>query len=78
MNELEKAKHAKVQRIDVSDVNCRKCFYLNDKNFCIRNKFPVLNHPLNDKEFEITYVLHGWGLKDSWCVFAIKESEAEE
>lgn len=51
MNELEKAKHAKVQRIDVSDVNCRKCFYLNDKNFCIRNKFPVLNHEAACKHF---------------------------
>ena len=51
MNELEKAKHAKVQRIDVSDVNCRKCFYLNNKNFCIRNKFPVLNHEAACKHF---------------------------
>ena len=51
MNELEKAKHAKVQRIDVSDVNCRKCFYLNDKNFCTRNRFPVLNHESACKHF---------------------------
>lgn len=28
MNELEKAKHAKAQRIDVSEVDCRKCFYM--------------------------------------------------
>ena len=34
------------------------------------------NHDLEINQ--ITYVLHGWGLKDSWCVFAIKESEAEE
>ena len=33
-----------------------------------------INHPLNDKEFEITYVLHGWGIKDGWCVFGIKEA----
>lgn len=51
MNELEKAKHAKVQRIDVSDVNCKKCFYLNDKNFCTRNRFPVLNHEAACKHF---------------------------
>lgn len=51
MNELEKAKHAKVQRIDVSEVDCRKCFYLNDKNFCIRNKFPVLNPESACKHF---------------------------
>ena len=43
MNELEKAKHAKVQRIDVSEVDCRRCFYLDQKNFCTRNRFPVLN-----------------------------------
>lgn len=42
----------------------------------IDNNDLEINHPLNDKKFEITYVLHGWGLKDSWCVFAIKESEA--
>lgn len=39
----------------------------------IENNYDEINHPLNDKEFEITYVLHGWGLKDSWCAFAIKE-----
>lgn len=33
-----------------------------------------INHPLNDKEFEITYVLHGWGIKEGWCVFGIKEA----
>ena len=37
--------------IDESDVDCRKCFYLNDKNFCIRNKFPVLNHEAACKHF---------------------------
>ena len=31
-----------------------------------------INHPLNDAEFEITYVLSGWGLKENWVAFAIK------
>ena len=34
-----------------------------------------INHPLNDKCFEITYIIHGWGLRDNWCVFAIKENK---
>ena len=44
----------------------------------IDNNDLEINHPLNDKEFEITYVLHGWGLKDSWCVFSIKEVRKNE
>ena len=32
-----------------------------------------IEHSLNAKSFIITYVLHGLGLKDSWCVFSIKE-----
>ena len=51
MNELEKAKHAKVQHIDVSEVDCRKCFYLDQKNFCTRNRFPVLNPEAACKHF---------------------------
>lgn len=51
MNELEKAKHAKIQRIDVSEVNCMKCFYLDSKNFCTRNRFPVLNPESACKHF---------------------------
>lgn len=31
-------------------------------------------HPLNDKEYEITYVLAGFeGIKEGWCVFGIRE-----
>ena len=51
MNEPAKIQTAKVQRIDVSDVDCRKCFYLNDKNFCTRNRFPVLNPDSACKHF---------------------------
>ena len=36
-----------------------------------------INHPLDDRIFYITYVLHGWGIKEGWCVFGIKEVGAE-
>lgn len=45
-------------------------FNVIDSNDC------EINHPLNDKKFEITYVIHGWGLKEDWCVFSIKELDA--
>ena len=32
-------------------------------------------HPLNNVEFEITYVLNGWGLKEGFVVFSIKRKE---
>lgn len=35
-------------------------------------------HPLNDKMFEITYVLSGWGIKENYVVFSIKQVEGEE
>lgn len=37
-----------------------------------------LSHPLNEVTYEITYVLHGWGLKEGYVAFGIaryKESE---
>ena len=37
------------------------------------DKLKSLTHPLNDKEFEITYVLSGWGIQDGYCVFGIRE-----
>lgn len=37
----------------------------------------VINHKLNDKMFVITYILHGWGLQENWCVLAIKEVNNE-
>lgn len=36
---------------------------------------PHVFHPLNDKLFEITYVLSGCGLKESYVAFSIKESD---
>ena len=35
----------------------------------------AINHPINDKEYEITYVLSGWGIKDNWVAFAMKECD---
>ena len=33
----------------------------------------LLHHVINERIYEITYLLHGWGLKEDWCVFGIKE-----
>lgn len=44
-----------------------------------RIKFkPIKNHittqhPIKDKIYEITYVLNGWGIKENWVAFGIKE-----
>lgn len=34
----------------------------------------IINHPLNDCVFIITYVLNGWGLKNGYCVFGIRKA----
>ncbi len=34
---------------------------------------PSLHHPIEEKEYEITYVLNGWGIKNGYVVFGIKE-----
>jgi len=39
--------------------------------------FPI-NHPLNDKTYEITYVLNGWGIKEDYVVFGIREVKPNE
>ena len=31
------------------------------------------DHPINGRIYDITYVLHGWGLRENYCAFAIKE-----
>ena len=31
-------------------------------------------HSVEDKEYEITYVLNGWGIKEDYVVFGIKEN----
>lgn len=38
---------------------------------------PFVKHPISDKVYEITYVLSGWGLKNGYVVFGIKEVEYE-
>ena len=30
-------------------------------------------HSVENHEYEITYILHGWGLKDDWCVFGTRD-----
>ena len=30
------------------------------------------DHPLNDKEYMITYVLSGWGIQEGYVVFGIE------
>lgn len=37
-------------------------------NGCVNTK-----HPIFQKVYEITYVLNGWGLKNGYVVFGIKE-----
>lgn len=32
-----------------------------------------MKHPISYKVYEITYVLNGWGLKDGYVVFEIRE-----
>ena len=41
------------------------------------DKYGVTNtsHPIKLKRYQITYVLSGWGLKDGYVVFGIKECE---
>ena len=36
-----------------------------------------VNHALNHVLFEITYLIHGFGLKEDWCVFSIRRKESE-
>lgn len=36
-----------------------------------------IKHPLNDKVYEITYVLSGWGIQEAYVVFSIKRVETE-
>lgn len=36
------------------------------------------DHPIDGRIYDITYVLHGWGLREDYCAFAIKERVNEE
>lgn len=35
-------------------------------------------HAIAEKEYEITYVLNGWGLKDGYVAFSINEAKENE
>ena len=37
-----------------------------------------INHPINKEQYEITYVLSGWGLKDGYVAFGIKREPTLE
>lgn len=59
----------------------------NDRNYQIGDLIcfqPVgllhqpVEHPVNDKIYEITYVLSGWGIQEGFVVFAIKECELKD
>ena len=39
----------------------------------VDDRITTVQHPINEKVYEITYVLKGWGIKDGYCVFGIKE-----
>ena len=36
------------------------------------------SHPLNDKMYEITYVLNGWGIEAGYVVLGIKPYKGEQ
>lgn len=40
---------------------------------CNYDKCEMIQHPIKYKEYEITYVLNDWGLKDRYVAFGIKE-----
>ena len=41
------------------------------------DRFCSTENPITKKEYEITYVINGWGLQDGYVVFSIKECDAE-
>ena len=41
------------------------------------NRITIYDHPINKMQFEITYVLNGWGLKEGYVAFGIREMEGE-
>ena len=36
-----------------------------------------VSHPLNNREYTITYLIHGYGLEKDWCVFGIIPADKE-
>ena len=37
-----------------------------------------VSHQLNHVLFEITYLVHGFGLEKDWCAFGIRRKESED
>lgn len=56
-------------------VNPSQFYIAGDQGECIITKE---DHPINGRIYDITYVLHGWGLREGYCAFAIKERVNEE
>lgn len=74
-------------RIEFADavLSGDKCFEvrLNDRGYQKGDKvqFQVVDgscekpHPLDTRMYEITYVINGWGLKNGYVIFGIREVE---
>ena len=43
----------------------------------VNEQYFVVKHEIQNKIYEITYVLNGWGLKNGYVVFGIKEVELD-
>lgn len=89
-NNYKKVHNIKLYEDFADDVlNGRKNFEIreNDRGYQTGDKvkFTVIQHngiscyhKLKDRTFEITYVLSGWGLKDGYVVFGIKDITEDE
>lgn len=68
-------------------LNGEKCFEIreNDRGYqkgdhikftpVYDSGFDRPKHPIEDKEYEITYVLNGWGLENGYVAFGIREAQ---
>ena len=45
---------------------------------CVDDMGCTVPHPLDREAFQITYIVHGYGLKENWCVFGIKKIAQKE
>ena len=44
----------------------------------VNNEGLTVSDPINREVYEISYLLHGWGLQDGFCVFSIRLYKGEE
>lgn len=56
-------------------VNPASFYIATEQGECIYTKE---DHAITGRIYDITYVLHGWGLREDYCAFAIKERVNEE